>query len=74
MPSWVPQVVPDLCPRCGAYWECEHQAGADLFAGFSNVEAKGATLTVEDIRAAAKRLEENSENWTPWIDGSPDAP
>ncbi len=22
MPDWVPQVVPVLCPCCGAYWEC----------------------------------------------------
>jgi len=24
MPDWQPVVAPDLCPRCGAYWECEH--------------------------------------------------
>ncbi len=23
MPDWQPVAVPDLCPRCGAYWECE---------------------------------------------------
>ncbi len=21
--NWQPVVVPDLCPTCGAYWECE---------------------------------------------------
>ncbi len=26
MPDWQPVSVPDLCPRCGAYWECEHAA------------------------------------------------
>lgn len=23
MPDWLPVSVPDLCPRCYAYWECE---------------------------------------------------
>ncbi|KKN39233.1 hypothetical protein LCGC14_0745160 [marine sediment metagenome] len=27
MPNWGSQVAPDLCPRCGAYWECEHKDG-----------------------------------------------
>ena len=35
--DWQPQVAPDLCSRCGAYWECEH-------------EPKGAAMTVKDLR------------------------
>ena len=23
MPDWQPVTVPDLCSRCGSYWECE---------------------------------------------------
>ena len=24
MPDWQPVSVPDFCPTCGVYWECEH--------------------------------------------------
>ena len=24
MPDWQPVAVPDFCPTCGVYWECEH--------------------------------------------------
>ena len=56
MPDWVPQVAPDLCPRCGAYWECECRA--ELVAGFANVEAGGTALTVEDMQAAIRRIKD----------------
>lgn len=23
--------APDLCPKCGAYWECEHRVTVDSF-------------------------------------------
>ena len=25
MPDWQPVSVPDFCPTCGVYWECEHK-------------------------------------------------
>ncbi len=31
--NWQPVAVPDLCPTCGAYWECEHAGDATLSFG-----------------------------------------
>ncbi len=52
MPDWVPQVAPDLCPRCGAYWEC------GCF--------EGAALTVEDMQATVQRIKDapDTYNWS----------
>ena len=74
MPDWVPQVAPDLCSRCGAYWECELHGVAALIDGFANVEPLGAALTVEDMQAAVQRIKDmpaeyitTRTNWG-WLD------
>ena len=49
MPDWVPQVAPDLCSRCGAYWECEHNE-------VTQESPRDVELTTDVIRAARDRL------------------
>ena len=49
MPDWQPVAVPDLCSRCGAYWECECRV--------VSAEEVGRTIGRMAVENVLKRLE-----------------
>ncbi len=57
MPDWQPVTVPDLCPRCGAYWECEHAEDATLSFG----PASDFEMTAIQQRRFAELVERNMQ-------------
>ena len=42
MPNWQPVSVPDFCPTCGVYWECECEDTDEMSEFEEAVEAASA--------------------------------
>ena len=42
MPNWQPVSVPDFCPTCGGYWECECEDTGEMSEFEEAVEAASA--------------------------------
>ena len=60
MPDWQPQVAPDLCSRCGAYWECEHQKAQEdewMPGEYRITSARWGLLNDRALIRAAKELD-----------------